>query len=304
MARGDEVTALSRDADARPRALAGARRARWRDPRASPRPAGARAARRGRAPGSASRSPSAGPTTPSGEIRDSRVLGTRNLVAALRELPRQRPRVLVSQSAIGWYGPRGDEPVDESDAAAGDDFLAERGGGLGGGGAARPRSSGMRRGPTRTGVVLSEAGGALEKMLPPFKLGVGGPVAGGRQYVPWIHLDDVVGRDPLRARRRSAPRARQPHRAGAGDQQGAVEGARAGAAPARARAGARPGGEAALRRDGLDRHHGRCAWSRGASRSWATRSAARSWKRRCARLWSPSVVSRNFGCTFPASGRA
>ena len=46
---------------------------------------------------------------------------------------------------------------------------------------------------TRTGVILSETGGALEKMLPPFKLGVGGPVAGGRQYVPWIHLDDVVG---------------------------------------------------------------------------------------------------------------
>jgi uncharacterized protein (TIGR01777 family) len=51
----------------------------------------------------------------------------------------------------------------------------------------------MRVALTRTGVVLAEAGGALEKMLPPFKLGVGGPVAGGRQYVPWIHLDDVVG---------------------------------------------------------------------------------------------------------------
>ena len=52
---------------------------------------------------------------------------------------------------------------------------------------------GLRVVTTRTGVVLSESGGALEKMLPPFKLGVGGPVAGGRQYVPWVHMDDVVG---------------------------------------------------------------------------------------------------------------
>ena len=51
----------------------------------------------------------------------------------------------------------------------------------------------MRVALTRTGVVLSESGGALEKMLPPFKMGVGGPVAGGRQYVPWVHLEDVVG---------------------------------------------------------------------------------------------------------------
>jgi uncharacterized protein (TIGR01777 family) len=126
------------------------------------------------------------------EIRDSRVLSTRSLVEAIAALPEnRRPRALVSQSATGYYGPRGDEPVDESDAA-GKDFLAgvtvewEREAG-------KATSAGVRVATTRTGVVLSAQGGALEKMLPPFKLGVGGPVAGGKQYVPWVHLDDVVG---------------------------------------------------------------------------------------------------------------
>jgi uncharacterized protein (TIGR01777 family) len=126
------------------------------------------------------------------EIRDSRLLTTRNLVAGLAELPEgERPRVLVSQSASGWYGARGEERLDEAEPA-GDDFLArltvdweaE---------ADRAEELGVRVVLTRTGVVLSESGGALEKMLPFFKLGVGGPVAGGDQYVPWIHLDDVVG---------------------------------------------------------------------------------------------------------------
>jgi uncharacterized protein len=123
-------------------------------------------------------------------IRDSRVDSTRMLVAGLRELSEsQRPTVLVSQSATGFYGPRGDQELSE-DAPAGEDFLAKvvidwedeaaRAGDL------------LRVVRARTGVVLSPSGGALEKMLPPFKLGVGGPVAGGRQYVPWIHLDDVV----------------------------------------------------------------------------------------------------------------
>jgi uncharacterized protein len=126
------------------------------------------------------------------EIRDSRVLGTRSLVAAFRELAEgERPRTLLSQSAVGFYGARGDEPVDES-APVGDDFLAEvvaeweaeaRG----------AEELGLRVVTTRTGVVLAKGGGALQKMLPPFKLGVGGPVAGGRQYVPWIALADVVG---------------------------------------------------------------------------------------------------------------
>jgi uncharacterized protein len=126
------------------------------------------------------------------EIRDSRVLSTRNLIVALRTLsPESRPRALVSQSASGYYGHRDAERVDES-APPADDFLAEvcveweaE--------AAAAEELGTRVAITRTGVVLSQHGGALEKMLPPFKLGVGGPVAGGRQYVPWVHVDDVVG---------------------------------------------------------------------------------------------------------------
>ena len=123
-------------------------------------------------------------------IRESRVLGTEHLLAGLRD-SEQRPAVLVSSSAIGYYGPHGAEPIDE-EAPAGNDFLAEicvaweqaaeRAGELG-----------MRVVRVRTGVVLDGKGGALEKMLPPFKLGVGGPVAGGRQYIPWVHAEDVVG---------------------------------------------------------------------------------------------------------------
>jgi uncharacterized protein (TIGR01777 family) len=123
-------------------------------------------------------------------IRDSRVLATRNLVAALRELAdAERPRTLISQSATGFYGPRGAEQLDEH-ASAGGDFLAgvvnawEQ--------EALKAPSGSRVVVTRTGVVLSPSGGALAKMLPFFRAGVGGPVAGGNQYVPWIHIDDVV----------------------------------------------------------------------------------------------------------------
>jgi uncharacterized protein (TIGR01777 family) len=124
------------------------------------------------------------------EIHDSRVLSTRNLVTGLAELS-EPPGVLVSQSGGGYYGPRGEEPVDES-GAPGDDFLARLSVDWEGE-ARKAEELGVRVALTRTGVVLSPSGGALEKMLPFFKLGVGGPVAGGRQYVPWIHLDDVVG---------------------------------------------------------------------------------------------------------------
>jgi uncharacterized protein len=123
-------------------------------------------------------------------IRDSRVLSTRSLVAALAALPdASRPQVLVSQSAVGYYGPRGDQPLPE-DAPAGDDFLAsvamewER--------EASAASPEVRVVCVRTGVVLARHGGAMAKMLPPFRLGIGGPVAGGRQYLPWIHLDDIA----------------------------------------------------------------------------------------------------------------
>jgi uncharacterized protein (TIGR01777 family) len=123
-------------------------------------------------------------------IRQSRVAATRSLVQGLLALgPERRPGTLVSQSATGFYGPRDDQPVDE-DAPPGADFLAEvvvawEREALGAG-------ADLRVVVTRTGVVLSPEGGALAEMLPFFRMGIGGPVAGGRQYVPWVHLDDVV----------------------------------------------------------------------------------------------------------------
>ncbi len=125
-------------------------------------------------------------------IRDSRVTGTRNLVRGLSRLADdERPRVLVSGSAIGYYGAHGDEPIDE-DVPAGSDFLAQTCQAWEAE-ADVAMSCGLRVAKVRTGVVLDRDGGALAKMLPPFKLGVGGPVAGGRQYISWIHPDDLVG---------------------------------------------------------------------------------------------------------------
>jgi uncharacterized protein (TIGR01777 family) len=125
------------------------------------------------------------------EIRESRVLGTRNLIAGLRDAG-PRLRVLVSQSATGFYGAHGPEAVDES-APAGDDFLAAVVVEWEAEARAAAEELGLRVPVCRTGVVLSPSGGALETMLTPFKLGVGGPVAGGEQYIPWVHIDDVVG---------------------------------------------------------------------------------------------------------------
>jgi uncharacterized protein (TIGR01777 family) len=122
-------------------------------------------------------------------IRDSRLLGTANLIEGLRSAE-PRPRVLLSSSATGYYGPRGIEPLDE-EAPAGTDFLAETC--LAWEQAAeRAEELQMRVVRVRTGVVLDRDGGALEKMLPPFRLGVGGPVAGGRQFIPWIHTEDLL----------------------------------------------------------------------------------------------------------------
>lgn len=125
-------------------------------------------------------------------IRNSRVTGTQNLLGGIEAcLARERPRVLVCASAVGYYGAHAEEPIDE-EAPAGEDFLARtcaeweaqaRGG----------ERLGVRVARLRTGVVLDARGGALGKMLLPFKLGVGGPVAGGRQYMSWVHVQDVVG---------------------------------------------------------------------------------------------------------------
>ncbi len=128
-------------------------------------------------------------------IRDSRVIGTRKLVEGLAHAGEagsgERPLVLISSSATGYYGAHGEEPLDE-DAPPGEDFLA-RACAEWEAAAADARELGVRVAQMRTGVVLDRSGGALAKMLPPFRLGVGGPVAGGRQYISWIHAQDVVG---------------------------------------------------------------------------------------------------------------
>jgi uncharacterized protein (TIGR01777 family) len=122
-------------------------------------------------------------------IRDSRVLGTRNLVQGMRACE-SCPAVLLSSSAAGYYGPRNEEPLDE-DAPPGRDFLAgvcvewERE-------AAAAGELGTRVCVLRTGVVLDASGGALAKMLPPFRLGIGGPVGSGRQFISWVHTEDLV----------------------------------------------------------------------------------------------------------------
>jgi len=114
------------------------------------------------------------------EIRDSRVLTTRALV----ELG---PRVLINASAVGFYGARGDESLDEN-AAPGTDFLSS---------VVKEWEAEAARAPgrsvqLRTGVALSATGGALAQMLPPFKAFVGGPIGSGKQWFPWIHVADEV----------------------------------------------------------------------------------------------------------------
>jgi uncharacterized protein len=123
-------------------------------------------------------------------IRSSRVNGTSALAAALAALPK-RPAVLVSGSAIGYYGAhRGDELLDEA-SAAGDDYLAETAGAWER--ATAPASdAGIRVAISRTGIVLGDHGGVLAKMLPPFRMGVGGPLGNGRQWMSWIALSDMV----------------------------------------------------------------------------------------------------------------
>ncbi|MEA2186329.1 MAG: uncharacterized protein QOK16_1340 [Solirubrobacteraceae bacterium] len=123
------------------------------------------------------------------EILASREQGTKILVQGILDAEAP-PDVLVCASASGYYGARGDEPVTESDPP-GRDWLAdvcvrwER--------QADAAKSATRVVKMRTGIVLDAEGGALAKMLGPFKAGVGGPIAGGKQYMPWIHRDDLIG---------------------------------------------------------------------------------------------------------------
>lgn len=121
------------------------------------------------------------------KIRSSRVDGTRRLVDAMRARP---PRVLVSASAVGYYGSRGDQMLTESSPPA-DGFLGnvcrewEKA-------ALQAEDFGVRVVCLRNGLVLGHGGG-LQKMMLPFKLGIGGKVGDGRQWMPWIHLEDAVG---------------------------------------------------------------------------------------------------------------
>lgn len=189
--RGDRVVVLSRSPERAGSSLGGEVEVHgWGDPTGSPPPAAALVGASGvvhllgepvaqRWTGEAKR-----------RIQDSRVQSTRLLVQALRELPEgDRPRVLVSQSAVGFYGPSDERELDEQ-APPGEDFLAqvvaawER--------EAQAAEPLLRVVRTRTGVVLTTGGGALAQMLPFFRLGLGGPVAGGMQYVPWIHLEDQI----------------------------------------------------------------------------------------------------------------
>jgi uncharacterized protein (TIGR01777 family) len=123
-------------------------------------------------------------------IMESRRKGTHNLVGAIAGLER-KPRVLVNQSAIGFYGDRGEAMVDESsDPGAGFDSEVvqewEKA-------AHEAEATGVRLVVVRTGHVLDPRGGMLKQLLAPFRLGLGGPLAGGRQYVSWIHIADEVG---------------------------------------------------------------------------------------------------------------
>jgi len=124
------------------------------------------------------------------KIRISRIDATNSLVEAIAKA-NQKPAFLLNASAVGYYGPRGDETITE-DTPAGNDFLSvvcrdweEE--------AEKAAPLGLRVIRLRTGIVLGRDGGALAKMVLPFKFFVGGPLGSGKQWMPWIHLDDEVG---------------------------------------------------------------------------------------------------------------
>ncbi len=186
-ARGDEVTALSRDPDKASEML-GVETFAWNlKDDAAPKPAlagrdaivhlaGEDVAQRWNEKAKA-------------EILDSREKGTRNMVHTIFDT-KPRPKALICASASGLFGDRGSEIFDES-GAPGSDWLAgvvarwER--------QVETAKIGTRTVMVRTGLVLDAEAGALEKMLPPFKAGIGGPIGSGKQYMPWIHRDDLIG---------------------------------------------------------------------------------------------------------------
>ena len=184
VARGDEVSVLTR----KPAHVEGARALRWDGRKAGP--WSDEVASADAVVNLAGASIGDGRWTESRkrELVASRLDATNALVAALQRNP-GHPRVLVNASAVGYYGPRGDEPLDESEAA-GKGFLArlveqwET--------AARHAKPLARVAILRFGVVLGRDGGALGKMLLPFRLGAGGPIGNGRQWMSWIAIDDAV----------------------------------------------------------------------------------------------------------------
>jgi uncharacterized protein len=188
-ARGDEVTVLSRDAMRAREALGDVDAHAW-TLLGGPAPAAALSGRDGVIHLAGEPVAQRWSDAARGRIHDTREIGTRNLAEGLRAAD-PRPRVLVSASGVDYYGQTGDQPLTE-DSPPGEGFLArvcvawERE-------AQAATELGMRVVNVRTAVVLDASGGALGKMLPFFRLGIGGPVAGGRQYLPWIHADDIVG---------------------------------------------------------------------------------------------------------------
>ena len=185
--RGDEVTVLSRDPERAAEKL-GVQAAAW-EPKSDGAPAEALAGRDAVVHLASEDVGQRWNDKTKAEILSSREQGTRNLITGMFAAE-PRPAVLVGASASGYYGARGDEIVDET-CGPGSDWLADV--------CVRWEQQidsamlGARVVKVRTGIVLDAEGGALARMLPPFKAGVGGPIGGGRQYMPWIHLDDVVG---------------------------------------------------------------------------------------------------------------
>lgn len=188
LARGDDVTVLCRDPASKKRQLPASRVLAW-NPGTEPPPSSALASIDA-VVNLQGESIAKGRWTDARKqrIRDSRVIGTRNLVAGLASSS-PRPKVLVSGSAIGYYGDRGDAPLDET-SSPGEDFLArvtkdwesE---------ALQAEDVGIRVVLLRTGIVLGRDGGALRSMLMPFRFGLGGPVASGKQWMSWIAIDDL-----------------------------------------------------------------------------------------------------------------
>jgi len=187
-ARGDEVTVLSRDAGRASERL-GVEAVAW-DWKAGPAPVAALAGRDVVVHLAGEPVAQRWNATVKQKIRNSRELGTRQLVAGLASAD-PRPARLVCASACAYYGPHGTEVVDET-SPPGRDWLAdvcvrwEREADV-----AAVRDTSVIK--VRTGITLDAGSGALASMLMPFKLGVGGPLAGGRQYMPWIHRDDLIG---------------------------------------------------------------------------------------------------------------